>query len=124
MNKLRCINTNIWRDWEFRALQFHERLNELKILIEEDYPKSKFSKYAKPFPPRPDLKTPEWRRLRKEIISERGSICEYCKKDCGENITIDHIVAVSRGGERYQKDNLIVCCRSCNSKKRDKDAPI
>ncbi len=40
--------------------------------------------------------------------------CEYC--DSRENLTVDHIVPKSRGGEDTWK-NLSAACTSCNNKK-------
>ncbi len=34
--------------------------------------------------------------------------------------TIDHIIATSKGGARYDYDNVCVCCGSCNTRKSDK----
>jgi 5-methylcytosine-specific restriction endonuclease McrA len=40
--------------------------------------------------------------------------CEYC--GALDNITIDHIVPLSRGG-RHEANNLTSACFSCNSSK-------
>lgn len=46
--------------------------------------------------------------------------CFYCKKELSEHeISIDHKIPVSRGGTN-KLSNLVICCRSCNSKKRNK----
>jgi 5-methylcytosine-specific restriction endonuclease McrA len=53
-----------------------------------------------------------------ELIAEHfGGRCAYCAKPAD---TYDHIVPVSRGGvtDIY---NIVPACRSCNSKKKDKD---
>ena len=53
-------------------------------------------------------KTPYYRNL------FRKGICHYCgKKFPPEELTLDHIVPVARGGR-----NLVVCCRSCNQEKK------
>lgn len=52
----------------------------------------------------------------KELFA-RG-ICHYCKqKFSRDELTLDHIVPVSRGG-RSTKGNMVVCCRSCNQAKK------
>ncbi len=52
----------------------------------------------------------------KELL-KRG-ICRYCgRKFPPEELTLDHIVPVSRGG-RSTRGNLAVCCRSCNQAKK------
>ena len=45
-------------------------------------------------------------------------ICRYCgQKFPKEELTLDHIVPVARGG-RSTKGNMVVCCRSCNQAKK------
>ncbi len=47
-----------------------------------------------------------------------AGICYYCgKKNTFKNLTMDHLVPLSRGG-RSTKDNLVPCCKPCNNKKR------
>ena len=60
------------------------------------------------------------RELRKtpyyQNLFNRG-ICHYCgKKFPREELTLDHIVPVARGG-RSTRGNLVVCCRKCNQEK-------
>ena len=43
--------------------------------------------------------------------------CEYCKST--ENLTIDHIIPIVKGGQNSVL-NVTVACRSCNSSKNDK----
>ncbi|MBQ9774767.1 MAG: HNH endonuclease [Lentisphaeria bacterium] len=48
----------------------------------------------------------------------RKGICHYCKqKFPPEQLTLDHIVPVSRGG-RSTRGNLVVACLDCNQKKK------
>ena len=46
--------------------------------------------------------------------------CTYCGSPAtrGNDLTIDHVVPLSRGGTN-RRDNLTVACRRCNSRKRD-----
>jgi 5-methylcytosine-specific restriction protein A len=45
-------------------------------------------------------------------------LCCYCeKKTAFKNITMDHLVPLSRGG-RSTKDNLVPCCKNCNNLKK------
>jgi len=87
-----------------------------------------------------DLK--KWMGFRKEFIHEqlleKGELtCSYCgrndlvegfhefeKKDLNNKIsnlaTIDHIVPLSKGGDKYLKVNCCIACKKCNRKKGNK----
>ena len=44
--------------------------------------------------------------------------CYYCGKLFKPKaLTMDHIVPLARGG-RSTKDNLVTCCKGCNTKKK------
>ncbi len=44
--------------------------------------------------------------------------CYYCgKKVAYKNITMDHVVPLTRGG-RSTKDNLVPSCKKCNNTKK------
>jgi 5-methylcytosine-specific restriction endonuclease McrA len=43
--------------------------------------------------------------------------CAYCHQD--RQLTMDHVVPISRGG-KHSIGNLVPACKSCNSAKRDK----
>ena len=48
----------------------------------------------------------------------RKGICYYCgEKFERDELTLDHIVPVARGG-RSTRGNMVVCCRSCNQEKK------
>ncbi|MCI5778814.1 MAG: HNH endonuclease [Lentisphaeria bacterium] len=50
-------------------------------------------------------------------LFRRGE-CHYCHgKFPPEELTLDHIVPVARGG-RSTRGNLVVCCRACNQRKK------
>ena len=45
-------------------------------------------------------------------------LCYYCGRIVSpKDLTMDHIVPLARGG-RSTKDNLVPCCKECNTKKR------
>ena len=45
-------------------------------------------------------------------------LCYYCSKLFKpKDLTMDHIVPLARGG-RSTKDNLVACCKECNTKKK------
>jgi len=55
---------------------------------------------------------------RKSIYLRDNHVCQYCGKS-GGNLTIDHIVPRSRGGEDSW-ENMVVCCSRCNNRKGSK----
>ena len=56
-------------------------------------------------------------KKKRTVLSIHGAYCLCCGID--ENITMDHIVPLSRGGSD-KIDNLQPLCGSCNKKKKDK----
>lgn len=53
------------------------------------------------------------RDMRKEMINKR-SVCACCGST--NNLTIDHIIPISRGGKN-ERSNVQVLCEPCNLKK-------
>ena len=48
----------------------------------------------------------------------RKGICYYCKeKFPADELTLDHIVPLSRGG-RSTRGNMVICCLNCNQEKK------
>ena len=44
--------------------------------------------------------------------------CYYCRdKTRPAELTMDHVVPLTRGG-RSQKSNLVCCCKECNTRKK------
>lgn len=44
--------------------------------------------------------------------------CHYCDGDVGaKNLTMDHVVPLSRGG-KSKKGNVVPACKECNNKKK------
>lgn len=57
------------------------------------------------------------RASRKHIILRDNSTCQYCGKVYPiKELTVDHIIPVSRGGGNTWK-NLVTACKKCNTKK-------
>jgi len=45
-------------------------------------------------------------------------ICHYChEKFNADEITMDHVLPISRGG-KSTKGNIVPCCKECNSEKK------
>ena len=61
------------------------------------------------------------RKLRKSqwwLQKVQEGICHYCGgKFKPDEITMDHIVPISRGG-KSSKGNIVAACKTCNSKKK------
>ncbi len=55
-------------------------------------------------------------KLRSKLLRSAAGVCTACGEE-SENLEIDHIVPVSKGGESVE-GNLQVLCRSCNRRKR------
>ena len=59
------------------------------------------------------LRKTEW--WRKKL--EKG-VCYYCNQNVGRSeLTMDHLVPLSRGG-KSKKGNLVPACKECNNKKK------
>lgn len=60
------------------------------------------------------LKRTQWW---KQKLSEKK--CYYCNKEAklSQELCIDHIVPLIRGG-KSQKNNIVVSCKDCNNKKK------
>jgi 5-methylcytosine-specific restriction endonuclease McrA len=47
-----------------------------------------------------------------------AGVCHYCKRNVGaENLTLDHVLPVARGG-KSTRGNCVPCCKECNSSKK------
>ena len=60
-----------------------------------------------------ELRKSQWwkRRLAK-------GICHYCgRQTTAQQLTMDHIVPIARGG-RSTKGNVVPACKNCNNKKK------
>ncbi|KXB00085.1 HNH endonuclease [candidate division MSBL1 archaeon SCGC-AAA259O05] len=62
----------------------------------------------------------EWSTSIREYVreSERKDECIYCGEEC-EDLTLEHILPLSRGGPDTP-DNAVHVCQSCNSRKGSK----
>lgn len=50
-----------------------------------------------------------------------GGRCYYCGECAGDNMELDHVVPLVRGGS-VGVENLVPACRPCNASKNDSDA--
>ena len=61
---------------------------------------------------------PELKLSRRSVFARDNYTCQYCGTT-GKDLTIDHVVPKRHGGGMHW-DNLVTCCRKCNTKKGDK----
>jgi 5-methylcytosine-specific restriction endonuclease McrA len=73
---------------------------------------------------RPDkaLGTARWKKLRLTVLMRDAYQCGYCGADGAT--TVDHRISRARGGSMWDTENLIACCKRCNSKKNDKSEAL
>ena len=63
----------------------------------------------------------DWQKVRRRVLNRDQWTCHYCqKKLLNSDATVDHIIPISRGGNRLDANNLVAACRSCSSAKKDK----
>lgn len=63
-------------------------------------------------------KARELRKTRWWQQKTANGTCHYCNRKVGiKNLTMDHVIPLSRGG-RSTKGNLVPCCKQCNTAKR------
>ncbi len=56
---------------------------------------------------------------KKNILKRDAHTCQYCGRNGGERMTIDHVIPKSLGG-RTVWENVVSACRTCNLKKGNK----
>ena len=61
---------------------------------------------------------PELKLSRRSVFARDNYTCQYCGL-IGKDLTIDHVVPKRNGGPMAW-DNLVTCCRRCNTRKGDK----
>jgi 5-methylcytosine-specific restriction enzyme A len=61
------------------------------------------------------------RELRKSqwwLQQLQKGVCHYCGKSFAtENLTMDHVLPIVRGG-KSSKGNIVACCKQCNNDKK------
>ena len=69
-------------------------------------------------------KKPRKRRYVEAVLKNKFNgvaICGYCGEAIADDeVTLDHVVPVSKGGTDRVK-NMVLCCTTCNNKKGDKE---
>jgi hypothetical protein len=86
----------------------------------------KAAKGAKGTPRQPTLTShptgrAAYTETRRWLLAQHGPVCAYCERIVPERtITLDHVTP-RRGLTAYdRRDNLVLCCKTCNAAKADK----
>ena len=59
----------------------------------------------------------KYKEVRLKKLAQDGWVCFYCGYE-GHDMTIDHIIPVSKAPElAISMDNMVSCCKPCNSRK-------
>jgi 5-methylcytosine-specific restriction endonuclease McrA len=61
---------------------------------------------------------PELKLSRRSVFARDNYTCQYCG-GASKDLTIDHVIPKRHGGGMHW-ENLVTCCRRCNSRKGDK----
>ncbi|MDD5650641.1 MAG: HNH endonuclease [Candidatus Nanoarchaeia archaeon] len=112
--------------------------NADKVFVEEPFVQSRAS-YLFLRDQMQKIVMEEWETFRNEIFDEFEAIhgeliCQYCgaehlvreildpcdKAQLKTLATIDHIVALSLGGSKWDKSNCTIACHPCNNHKKNK----
>ena len=56
----------------------------------------------------------KYKKARLVVLARDGYTCAYCGQDA---TTVDHIQSIKSGGDPVSLDNMIACCKRCNSSK-------
>lgn len=54
-----------------------------------------------------------------KVFAKTNGRCAYCGDDISKESSVDHITPKSKGGG-YNEENLFLCCKSCNSRKKNR----
>jgi 5-methylcytosine-specific restriction endonuclease McrA len=55
-----------------------------------------------------------YKKQRVIVLARDGYVCYYCGQDAN---TVDHIVSIKNGGDPISLENMVACCKRCNSSK-------
>ena len=63
---------------------------------------------------RPELHTPRWRRLRRDMLVACKFTCQKCGDVTARRLELHHRKPVSQGGDLWDPDNLLIVCLNCH----------
>lgn len=58
------------------------------------------------------------RRIASSIFSKFNYTCVYCGKENPDDLTLDHLFPIAKGGMDIRA-NMVACCMDCNKDKDD-----
>lgn len=87
----------------------HELIMATVLAYEDD----KAALLASLVSPGQRLSSRQWMKVRERILVRDECLCRYCG-DWAD--TVDHVLPIVRGGPN-DDDNLVACCRYCNTSK-------
>jgi len=62
--------------------------------------------------------TRNYKKQRLIVLARDGYICNYCGTELDDkNATVDHVIPIAKQGNPMDLQNMVSCCKSCNSKK-------
>lgn len=66
----------------------------------------------------------KYKEVRLRVLARDGYVCYYCGAE-NKNMTVDHIIPVSKAPElAIDENNMRTCCVSCNSKKGSRNERV
>lgn len=117
-----CANCQPFRDeFTLRYTRYWD-IKDLGLPLPSELSIPEVSANDSPAPANPRTRKPISRESRAAVWDKTGGKCHYCGCPLNPfvNWTVDHVLAVSKGGTN-DLDNLVPCCKSCNSRKGTKD---
>ena len=62
---------------------------------------------------------PQLRLSRRSVLARDNYTCQYCGRRGNNDLTVDHVIPKRLGGPSSW-ENLVCCCKRCNTRKGDK----
>ncbi len=63
----------------------------------------------------------DYKKARLVVLSRDGYTCAYCGQDA---TTVDHIQSIKAGGDPVSLENMVACCKRCNSAKGSRSQAV
>jgi 5-methylcytosine-specific restriction endonuclease McrA len=63
----------------------------------------------------------KYKKARLVALARDGYTCVYCGQDA---TTVDHIISIKSGGDPVSLENMVACCKRCNSSKGSRSQAV